>query len=146
MGIALAINDNSIFLKSIDFDEVIARVEQVMGIKDKIKVELNIINNQEIKKLNQKYRNIAKTTDVLSFPLLGQDVKDKFAIPIKDNFIGQIFISKDQAKIQAEQNNIPLENEINKLFVHGLLHLLGYDHQTDSQENEMNKLEKQILN
>jgi probable rRNA maturation factor len=79
------------------------------------------------------FRSKATTTDVLSFP----HEPDEFD-PDKDN-LGDIVISVEQAQKQAAENGLTLEGEIKQLILHGLLHLCGYDHETD--DGEMNELE-----
>jgi probable rRNA maturation factor len=87
-------------------------------------VELLIVNDDEIKELNKIHRKKNKPTDVLSFP-----VNFEFA-----NFAGSIVISIDTAQKQADEQNHPLNSEVSILFIHGLLHLLGFDHESDKGE------------
>ena len=91
------------------------------------------ISDRRMKQLNEMFRSKATTTDVLSFP----HEPDEFD-PDKDN-LGDIVISAEQAQKQAAENGLTLEGEIKQLILHGLLHLCGYDHETD--DGEMNELE-----
>ncbi|MBK9438909.1 MAG: rRNA maturation RNase YbeY [Chloracidobacterium sp.] len=91
------------------------------------------ISDRRMKQLNEMFRSKATTTDVLSFP----HEPDEFD-PDKDN-LGDIVISVEQAQKQAAENGLTLEGEIKQLILHGLLHLCGYDHETD--DGEMNELE-----
>ncbi|HQX57202.1 MAG TPA: rRNA maturation RNase YbeY [Pyrinomonadaceae bacterium] len=91
------------------------------------------ISDGRMKQLNAMFRSKATTTDVLSFP----HEPDEFD-PDKDN-LGDIVISVEQAQKQAAENGLTLEGEIKQLILHGLLHLCGYDHETD--DGEMNELE-----
>lgn len=99
-----------------------------------------LITNEEIKKLNAKYRNIEKETDVISFAL--EDEKnEKFFL--KERVLGDIYISVDKAKSQSNEYGHSLKRELSFLAVHGLLHLLGYDH--IEKEDEKIMFEKQEL-
>ena len=88
------------------------------------------VSDNSIRKLNQQFRNIDKATDVLSFP--ADD----------ETNLGDIAISVQTAAVQAKENGLTFENEIAQLILHGLLHLSGYDHETDN--GEMNKLELRL--
>jgi len=96
-------------------------------------IELIITNNSEIQQLNKEFRDKDKPTDVLSFPL-----EDAPFMPL-----GTIVISLDKAKEVAHKLNHKVDDEIALLFIHGLLHLLGYDHEVD--EGEMREKEKEII-
>ena len=104
--------------------------------------EFNVIlvNNNEIKKLNKEYRNIDKETDVISFAL--EDEKEEI-INSNKRVLGDIYISIEKAKKQAKEYKHTLRRELSFLCVHGLLHLLGYDHM--SKEDEKVMFEKQEL-
>lgn len=91
------------------------------------------VNDDRMKQLNELFRGKRTTTDVLSFP----HEPDEFD-PDKNN-LGDIVISAEQAAKQAVENGLTLENEVKHLILHGLLHLCGYDHETDN--GEMNKRE-----
>ncbi len=94
------------------------------------------VSDDRMQQLNELFRGKDSTTDVLSFPHEPDDFD-----PDKDN-IGDIVISVEQARKQAEENGLTLENEIKQLILHGLLHLCGYDHETD--EGEMNERELEL--
>ncbi len=88
--------------------------------------ELIIVNNDEIKALNKEHRQKDKATDVLSFPL-------EFDMPNMP--LGSIIISKDFVEDKAKEYGHSQQEELSLLFIHGLLHLLGYDHEVDSGEH-----------
>ena len=92
------------------------------------------ISDDRMKQLNSLFRNKETTTDVLSFP----HEPDEFE-PKGEAFLGDIVISVEQAQKQAAENGLSLEGELKQLILHGLLHLCGYDHETDS--GEMNERE-----
>jgi probable rRNA maturation factor len=93
------------------------------------------ISDGRMKELNSFFRGKDSTTDVLSFPH-EPDEFDKDA-----SNLGDIVISVEQAARQAEENELTLENEIKQLILHGILHLCGYDHETDNGEMNARELE-----
>ena len=101
-------------------------------------VELLLTNNEEIHAINKQYRNIDRPTDVLSFAERESPSPDP-------KFLGQIIISLDRAQEQADELNQSLEEELRFLFVHGLLHILGYDHEKPEDEKVMLKEAYRIL-
>ena len=93
------------------------------------------VSDRQIRELNHRFRGIDKPTDVLSFPA------EESAQPSSNN-LGDIAISLERAVIQAEENRLALDDEISQLILHGLLHLCGYDHETD--KGQMNRLELRL--
>ena len=99
------------------------------------------ITNEEIHKINKEYRKVDRPTDVISFAL--EDNKD---IEYKDfRLLGDIYISVDRAIEQAREYNHSLKRELCFLSTHGILHLLGYDHQTKKEEEIMFTKQKELL-
>ena len=99
------------------------------------------ITNEEIHKINKEYRKVDRPTDVISFAL--EDNKD---IEYKDfRLLGDIYTSVDRAIEQARDYNHSLKRELCFLSTHGILHLLGYDHQTKEDEEEMFTKQKELL-
>lgn len=97
-------------------------------------ISLLITDDETIHNLNKEYRQKDKPTDVLSFPMDDEVL------------LGDIVISIDTAKKQAEEREINIDREAAFLFIHGLLHLLGYDHETSAEdEKEMFALQEEIL-
>ncbi len=104
---------------------------------------LLLSGSKEIKKLNMKFRKKNKSTDVLSFPSYE---KKKLSYKIKrekEVYLGDIIINLNQ--IKKNDNKIKFKEEFNKLWIHGLLHLLGYDHKSNMKYLQMQKLEKNLL-
>ncbi len=99
-----------------------------------------IVDNDYIHKLNKEYRNIDRETDVISFAL--ED--DKTFNPL-ERVLGDIYISIDKAKSQSEEYGHSLKRELCFLAVHGMLHLLGYDHMEKEDEKVMFGLQEEIL-
>lgn len=127
-----------------DFNNLYKITKNILNINKDYELSVSFINDKEIKEINKTYRNIDSTTDVISFAMLdNEDLNDKFNSELD---LGDIFISVDTAIIQAKNLNQSLEVEIRFLFVHGLLHLLGYDHQIESEEEEMFTLQRKIIN
>ena len=90
------------------------------------------VSDKAIRQLNHQFRNVDKATDVLSFPA---DEIDKLNL-------GDIAISVETAARQAKENGLTFDEEVAQLILHGLLHLSGYDHETDN--GEMNRLELRL--
>jgi probable rRNA maturation factor len=100
------------------------------------------ISDRRMTELNNFFRGKNSTTDVLSFPHESDEFGDSFADADEKDFLGDIVISAEQAGRQAKENGLTLENEVQQLILHGILHLVGYDHETD--EGEMNTLELKL--
>lgn len=96
-------------------------------------IELIFVDDEEIKRVNNAHRNINKPTDVLSFPLLQMPHAP----------LGTIIISVDTASIASKKYNHSLSDEVALLFIHGLLHLSGYDHECD--EGQMREKESELI-
>ena len=97
---------------------------------------------KEIKKLNQKFRKKNKSTDVLSFPFYEKNQLNNKIRKEKEVYLGDIIINLSQVK--NKNNKVKFKEELNKLWIHGLLHLLGYDHKSNSQYLQMRKLEEKF--
>jgi len=108
----------------------------------KINLSLSLSNNSKIKKLNLKFRNKNKHTDVLSFPFFEKENVKNF-LRKKNSYIGDIIISYEH--IFSKKNSQNQQILINT-FVHGFLHLLGFDHIKLQDFKKMNKEEKKIIN
>ncbi len=93
------------------------------------------VSDRRMKQLNELFRGKGATTDVLSFP----HEPDEFD-PDKNN-LGDIVISAEQAQRQAAENGLDLDTEIKQLILHGLLHLCGYDHETDDGEMDRREID-----
>lgn len=110
-------------------------------------ISVSIIDNEEIHKINKEYRNVDRPTDVISFAFLDNDEEEKKKLKKKTIVdLGEIYISLPKAKEQAIEYDHSLERELDFLFLHGLLHLLGYDHMEKEDEIIMFNLQDEILN
>ena len=119
------------------FEPFVEKLSSTVDEADASSFSVAFISDRRMKELNGFFRGKDSTTDVLSFP----HEPDEFEPPREgtQNYLGDIVISVEQAARQAKENKLSLENEIQQLILHGLLHLCGYDHETDS--GEMNKRE-----
>ncbi len=113
---------------------------------ENISLEVNLVSQETIHEINREYRSIDRPTDVISFAFLDEMQGE---IPIKSDdvmiLLGEILISVTQARLQSLQYGHSLHRELCFLFVHGMLHLLGYDHQTPDEEKIMFDLQEKIL-
>lgn len=133
-----------------NYGKEIPNYEEIENYVEYLVKELNLdncmfniifITNEEIHKINKEYRKVDRPTDVISFAL--EDNKD---IEYKDfRLLGDIYISVDKAIEQARDYNHSLKRELCFLSTHGILHLLGYDHQTKEDEEEMFTKQKELL-
>lgn len=122
-------------------NEVLDYAINKLDIKNSI-FDIIFIDDEEMHKLNKEYRGIDRTTDVLSFAL-----NDNKHIDTIVNSLGDIFISIPKMKSQAEEYGHSEKRELSFLALHGLLHLLGFDHTLGKkEEEEMFGLQKEILN
>lgn len=114
--------------------------QKILSLLKQERTELSValVGDREIEKLNRKYRNQPKPTDVLSFP-----ADNIFAG--RERLLGDVVISVDKAKEQAKAGGWTLNEEIDRLLIHGILHLLGYDHEGSKKEARvMRALERKI--
>ncbi len=110
--------------------------------KKKLYCSLLLSGNKEIKKLNHKFRNKNKITDVLSFPFYKKEELKKKLKKEKEIYLGDIIINFNKIKIK---NKDTFKLEFNKLWIHGLVHLFGFEHKKENDYNKMNKIEKRYL-
>ncbi len=103
-------------------------------------IGLAVIDDARMQELNREYRGIDSNTDVLSFHYF-EDFSDKAS----DEIVGEIVFSESKLLSQAEEFSHSLEEELYRLVVHGTIHILGFDHETDEEYEEMNKVEWEVL-
>ncbi len=111
--------------------------------KKTIHYTLLLSGNREVKRLNKKFRKKNKSTDILSFPFHEKRQLNLKIKKQKEIYIGDIIINLD--KIKNKLNKSEFNLEFNKLWIHGLVHLLGYKHKSDKDFYLMNKMEKKFL-
>ena len=136
-----------------EYEEIIKKViEQCYKEENlensKLFITITLTNPENIQKINKEYRNIDKPTDVLSFPMFEKKELDK---KIADNdfeyedILGDIIISIERVKEQAEEYGHNFERELSYMVVHGFYHLMGYDHIKEEDKNIMRPKEEKIL-
>ena len=108
-------------------------------------ISVSLVDNKFIHKINKEYRGIDRPTDVISFAFLDNEDRDALYKSKEPVCLGDIYISVEKAKEQAEEYGHSISRELSFLFVHGLLHLLGYDHMNEEDEKIMFKLQDEIL-
>lgn len=132
-------------------NQILQKAGEAEGVTEG-EVALTFVTDEEIHELNKNYRGIDRPTDVLSFAL-NESTEDEQEIvyeleegeELDSDLLGDIIISVERAKEQSEQYGHSLERELGFLFVHGFLHLLGYDHQDAESEAEMMGKQEAVL-
>ena len=104
---------------------------------DSFNVQLTVVNDIEIKEINKNYRQKDKATDVLSFPMHENIRNNKYDTFSPELLLGDILISHDTCERQANDHSISFDDEFIHLIIHGVLHLLGYDHEIDENEAKL---------
>lgn len=131
-----------------DFEQLIeqctAAALEEEEISEDAEVSVTLVDNERIRELNNEFREIDRETDVLSFPM-GDD--ESFEVdPDNDAILlGDIVISLEKARAQAEEYGHSLRREVAFLITHSLFHLLGYDHMTPEEETEMFAKQEKVL-
>ncbi len=127
-------------------EKVIHCVLEEENIKKNLDVYVTLTNNENIRKINAEHRNIDKATDVLSFPMFERDEIPSLKTEDEtEDILGDIIVSVEKVKEQAEEYGHSFERELAYLVTHGMLHLLGYDHMIDEEKVIMRKREEEIL-
>jgi probable rRNA maturation factor len=129
-------NQRKIKINSKPFKEFAEKAVQKISETGGKPITIVFVSDRKMRLLNKTFRGKNATTDVLSFPF------ETEAFEVDENNLGDIFISLEQAERQAIENNLDFETEIKQLVLHGILHLCGFDHETDA--GEMNKLELEL--
>ncbi len=136
-----------------EYEESIKKVIKQCFIEEglensKLYITITLTNPENIQKINKKYRNIDKATDVLSFPMFEKDEleekihKNDFK---QEDILGDIIISIERVKEQAKEYEHSFERELSYMLVHGFYHLMGYDHIKEEDKIVMRLKEEKIL-
>jgi probable rRNA maturation factor len=123
-------------------------VLEAEGVAHPYEVSLVFTDSETVQQLNRDYRGIDEPTDVLAFYMLPQkeEADDSFALPPDGvTRLGEVIISYPQTVEQAREQGHSPERELALLIIHGILHLLGYDHEEPGEKAEMRKREKELL-
>ncbi len=123
-----------------------------LSLAGEAEVEVNFVTEEEIRELNARTRDTDRVTDVLSYPMLDEIrpfTRENYPFDVDPENgrvpLGSIVICRDVAARQAEEYGHSRDREETYLFVHGLLHLLGYDHMTEEDKSVMREAEERIL-
>ena len=121
-------------------------VAKIVRLPKNTEVSIMIVDNSYIQELNFIYRQQNRPTDVLSFAMneLSDDEPD-YDSSEELNILGDIVLSLEQASLQSNEYGHSLERELGYLVAHGMLHLMGYDHETDEEARVMRSLEEKIM-
>jgi probable rRNA maturation factor len=140
-------NEYKTQVKSVWLKNLARQIQTAENVSVKSEMGLVITGDEQIHKLNLKYLDEDRPTDVLSFPMNEQlDAAPVFVkVPDGKIHLGEIIISFPQAVKQAEEHKHSVQREITILLIHGILHLLGYDHDIAEREQTMHKRESAIL-
>ncbi|WP_332275814.1 rRNA maturation RNase YbeY [Bacillus velezensis] len=149
MGLLIDIVDetNSVSADALqEVEKLLQFAAEKEGVQDQAEVSVTIVTNEEIREINRDYRGKDTPTDVISFAL-EEEGEDEVEIVGADMppVLGDIIISADRTKEQAEEYGHTFMRELGFLAVHGFLHLLGYDHMTKEEEEEMFSKQKDLL-
>lgn len=133
-------NDTNEFLEDFvsDIENALSVGLKLEGVYEDLEISLTVVSSSVIHELNRDYRGVDSETDVLSFPLWNGEFEN-------DNLLGDIVISIDKVKEQAKEYGHSVKREFIYLVIHSLLHLLGYDHLTEEDKEEMRISEKRIM-
>ncbi|MDR3602476.1 MAG: rRNA maturation RNase YbeY [Desulfosporosinus sp.] len=124
--------------------EAINEAIRLSGGPEEAEVSLMLVNDRRIHALNLEYRGVDRPTDVLSFALQ-EEAAEEPDLEFEDDMLGDIVISAERARAQAEEYGHSFEREIVYLAVHGTLHLLGYDHEDEQDKQEMRSKEEEVM-
>lgn len=111
---------------------------EMEGVTGEVEVSVSFVTSEEIRQLNNTYRQLDKPTDVLSFPMISPGGS-------LGGMLGDIVISVDAMLKQAHEYGHGVEREMMYLVVHSMLHLLGYDHMHEEEKKEMRRKEEQVM-
>jgi len=127
--------------------KIVRQVLEAEGVAPPYEVGLVFTDSETVKQLNRDYRGVGEPTDVLAFYMLPQKEDDSsFALPPDGvTRLGEVIISYPQAVEQAKEQGHATERELALLIIHGILHLLGYDHEEPEEEAKMRTREKELL-
>jgi len=131
-------------------ERVAEKVLVVQGAGPRAELSLVITGQERVRQLNLRYLDEDKPTDVLAFPMLPEQPEGNtvpfVAPPDGKTHLGEVIIAYPQAVIQAEEHQHSVKRELAILIIHGVLHLLGYDHDRPEPERQMRAREAEILN
>jgi probable rRNA maturation factor len=127
-------------------ENILSFASKKQNVEPGSEISISFVSNEKIHEINREYRRKDQPTDVISFAMeeLGEGEVEVIGID-QPRILGDIIISIPKAKEQAEEYGHSFMRELGFLAVHGFLHLLGYDHETEDEEKEMFSLQREIL-
>ena len=127
--------------------KIVRQILKAEGVAPPYEVSLVFTDPETVQRLNRDYRGVDEPTDVLAFYMLPQkEADDSFALPPDGvTRLGEVIISYPQAAEQAKEQGHSTERELALLVIHGILHLLGYDHEKPAEESKMRERERELL-
>ncbi|WP_029512672.1 rRNA maturation RNase YbeY [Mycoplasmopsis iners] len=138
----IEINAGNSFKYENEFRQILENLRNYFEIDKIVSVDVSIVDNQTIQSLNKEYRGKDYPTDILSFDFGEQDFYNEMPfLPL-----GELVISHEKVESQANEFGHSLKREYCYLFAHGLIHLMGYDHEEENERIEMNKMVDDIFN
>jgi probable rRNA maturation factor len=138
------------FRASVDGSQIEKIIRQVLrdeGVPSPYEVSLVVTDSEMVQRLNRDYRGVDEPTDVLAFYMLPHKESDSSFVLPPDGVtrLGEVIISYPQAMAQAKHQGHSTERELALLVIHGILHLLGYDHEEPEEEHKMRERERELL-
>jgi len=130
-----------------DIEQLLQFAAKKEEISSGAELSVTFVDNEKIREINRDYRNKDQATDVISFAMeeMGEGEMEIIYEEDAPRMLGDIIISVPKAMEQAEEYGHSMKRELGFLALHGLLHLLGYDHETEAQEKEMFDKQREIL-
>lgn len=117
-----------------------------VGIKSFVQIGVSVVGDRKVRALNRKFRGQDKTTNVLSFPLQASTADLEEVAPTgKTVPLGDVVISYPVARLEAAEQEVLVDQMLGRLAVHGVLHLVGFDHENDFEAHQMEKIEDEIF-
>jgi probable rRNA maturation factor len=111
-----------------------------------VEVSIRLTSDDEVQTLNRQYRQQDKPTNVLSFPMVQPDLIDALAnTDDGEVLLGDIVLAYETCEREAQERGVPVDDHATHLIVHGVLHLLGYDHMTDADAEQMEAIERDVM-
>ncbi|MBE6135836.1 MAG: rRNA maturation RNase YbeY [Erysipelotrichaceae bacterium] len=145
----MEIDFNSLYQEFNEYEDIYTEIAnkaiKYLGLSFEPIISVSLVDEETIHQINNDYRHIDRVTDVISFAFNDGEDREKLYHSNQMVVLGDIYICVDQAKRQADEYGHSLDREMRFLFVHGLLHLLGYDHMTKEDEEIMFPLQEEIL-
>ena len=145
MNTTISFEPETLTIEDSLFEEILRAADavgEIYGVED-CELSITLTDDEHIRALNKKFRGVDKATDVLSFAFRESDEPEIFGADFE--ILGEVIISLERAKVQAEDFGHSFLREVIFLEVHGLLHLLGYDHMSDDERREMETEQKFIM-